>query len=193
MSKSEREHWEQRYTTEGARSTEPASFLREIAERLRPRSRILDVGGGSGRNALWLARRGHTLTIADISPNALALASAAAASANVTIETVQADFDEDAIPSRPWDVIIDFHFFKPQLFAQFKEHLVPGGLLVFCQATVRNLERHERPPRPYLLQPGEGWELLEGWELIVAREGWSADDRHEFESLARVPSVDSAY
>lgn len=188
MSKYEREHWEQRYATEGARSTEPAAFLREIAERLPTRSHILDVGGGSGRNALWLARRGHTLTIADISPNALAIASAAAASANVSIETIQADFDEDVIPSGPWDVIIDFHFFKPRLFTHFKEQLGPGGLLVFCQATVRNLERHEKPPRPYLLQQGEGWELLEGWELIVAREGWSADNRHEFESLARVPS-----
>jgi hypothetical protein len=103
------------------------------------------------------------------------------------VALTQLDFDTDPFPPGPWDVIVDFHFIKRSLFPKFREELRPGGLLVFCRATVRNLERHDRPPRPYLLDEGEGWELLRGFELLIAREGWSAEGRHEFEALARVP------
>ena len=190
MSELEREHWEQRYASEGAFRTQPATFLREVAPRLPASSRVLDVGGGSGRNAVWLAKLGHSVTVADISTRGLALAAAAAADAHVTVDTVQVDFDRDPVPAGPWDVILDFHFFKPALFTQFMERLAPDGMLVFCQATVRNLERHERPPRPHLLEPGQGWELLSDWELMIAREGWSAEGRHEFECLAQAPATD---
>jgi 2-polyprenyl-3-methyl-5-hydroxy-6-metoxy-1,4-benzoquinol methylase len=187
MSDTEREHWDHRYKTEGARSSDPAAFLVEIAPHIPPQSRILDVGGGSGRNAIWLAERGHTVTIADISAPGLELARTAASAAGVEVETVRMDFDVDPMPAGPWDVVVDFHFIKRYLFPTFLGVIRPGGLLVFCRATVRNLERNDRPPRPYLLAEGEGWGLLGGFELVVAREGWSAEGRHEFEALARVP------
>lgn len=188
MSESEREHWDLRYATEGARTTEPAAFLVEVADEFPPGSAILDVGGGSGRNAIWLARRGHRVTIADVSEEGLKLAQRAAADAGVHVATLRMDFDTDPFPEGPWDVIVDFHFVKRYLFESFKTALPPGGLLVFCRATLKNLERNERPPLPYLLQSGEGWDLLSGFELLVAREGWSVEERHEFEALARVPN-----
>mgnify|MGYP001557625289 CR=1 FL=1 len=187
MSDEEREHWDHRYTTEGVRSTEPATFLVEVADRFPPAAKILDVGGGSGRNAIWLARNGHRVTIVDISPEGLNLAVTAANEAGVHVATMLRDLDSAPLPGGPWDVIVDFHFMKRHLFAHFMEVLRPGGLLVFCRATVKNLERNERPPRPYLLEQGEGWDLLSGFELLIAREGWSVEERHEFEALARRP------
>lgn len=183
MSDTEREHWDQRYRTEGVRSTEPATFLVEVANRFPEHSRILDVGGGSGRNAIWLAQHGYEVTIADISAPGLELAQAAAAEAEVSVQTIVMDFDIDPIPPGPWDVIVDFHFIKRYLFAGFRDVLKPGGLVVFCRATTKNLERNERPPRPYLLDVGEGWDLLADYELLIAREGWSVEGRHEFEAL----------
>lgn len=188
MSEAERKHWNHRYTTEGPRSTEPAAFLVEIADYIPASSTILDVGGGNGRNAIWLARRGHRVTIADISESGLELARRAAAEDGLSISTIAMDFDTDPVPSGPWDVIVDFHFIKRYLFPEFPKVTKPGGLIIFCRATVRNLERNQRPPRPYLLDVGEGWDLLEGYELLVAREGWSVEGRHEFEALARVPA-----
>ena len=188
MSEEEREHWDQRYTTEGARNPEPAVFLVEVAGRFPPEAEILDVGGGSGRNAIWLASRGHRVTVVDISVEGLRLARAAADAAGVEIATIVGDLDSAPLPHGPWDVIVDFHFVKRHLFPQFKEVLRPGGLLVFCRATTKNLERNERPPRPYLLEQGEGWDLLAGFELLIAREGWSVEGRHEFEALAQRPA-----
>lgn len=187
MSDAEKQHWDQRYAAEGASSTEPAAFLLEVAPYFPPAATVLDVGGGSGRNAIWLAEHGHQVTIADVSAEGLAIARQAATAARVDVATLQMDFDHDRFPPGPWDVIVDFHFIKRHLFPFFYAALRPGGLLVFCRATLRNLERNERPPRPYLLNPGEGWELLDGFELVIAREGWSAEQRHEFEALARVP------
>ena len=186
MSEQEREHWDERYRTEGGLGSEPAAFLVEVASFFPPGSKVLDAGGGSGRNAIWLAQRGHEVTIADISAEGLRMAGAAAATAGVEVETVRLDFDTDPFPPGPWDVIVDFHFIKRSLIPRFREALRPGGLLVFCRATVRNLERHDRPPRCSLLAEGEGWELLRDFELLIAREGWSVEGRHEFEALARI-------
>jgi len=187
MSDTERKHWDERYVTDGAWNPEPAAFLVEVAAQLPSYARVLDVGGGSGRNAIWLAQHGHHVTVADISEEGLQLARDAANTAGVTIESVRVDFDNDPFPEGPWDVICDFHFLKRHLFTAFHEALRPGGMLVFCRATVRNLERNERPRRPHILEEGEGWDLLSDFELLIAREGWSAESRHEFEALARVP------
>jgi len=186
MSQAEREYWNQRYQEEGWR-TEPAAFVVEAASYLAPGSRILDVAGGTGRNAIWLARHGHDVTIADVSDTGLDLARQAAADAGVEVATIHVDFDTDPMPDGPWDVLLDFHFINRSLFPVFLDMLRPGGYLVFCRATRKNLERHDRPPSPYLLREGEGWDLLEGWELVIAREGWSVEERHEFEALARKP------
>jgi tellurite methyltransferase len=186
MSQEEREYWNQRYQEEGWR-TEPAAFVVEAASYLPPGSRILDVAGGTGRNAIWLAGRGHDVTIADVSEIGLGLARQAADEAGVEVGTEHLDFDVDPLPEGPWDVLLDFHFIDRSLFPVFMDRLRPGGYLIFCRATVKNLEKHDRPPSPYLLQEGEGWDLLTGWELVIAREGWSVEDRHEFEALAKKP------
>ncbi len=187
MSEVEREHWDHRYATEGVRSTEPAAFLVEVADRLPPVAKVLDVGGGSGRNAIWLAQRGHQVTVVDISAEGLRLSAEAARDAGVAITAIRGDLDAEPLPPGPWDVVVDFHFIKRHLFPQILAVLRPGGFLVFCQATVHNLERNDRPPRPYLLETGEGWELLADFDLLIAREGWSVEERHEFEALAQRP------
>jgi SAM-dependent methyltransferase len=45
-----------------------------IAGYLPAGARVLDIGGGPGRYSLWLADRGHHVTLADLSPALIALA-----------------------------------------------------------------------------------------------------------------------
>jgi SAM-dependent methyltransferase len=45
-----------------------------LARHLPPGARVLDIGGGPARYALWLAERGHRVTLADLSPELLTIA-----------------------------------------------------------------------------------------------------------------------
>ena len=76
MTESAAEYWEERYRAGTNWSGEPnAALVREIAD-VTPGS-ALDLGAGEGGDALWLARRGWTVTAIDISPTALAIGAAA--------------------------------------------------------------------------------------------------------------------
>lgn len=70
-----------------------AVTLRTLAEYLPAApARVLDIGGGPGRYAIELARRGYDVTLADISQVELSLASEKAAEAGVRLgDTVKAD------------------------------------------------------------------------------------------------------
>ncbi len=65
-----------------------------LSKYLKPKSRILDIGGGPGRYAMWLAKHGHHVVLADLSPELLKIARAkideAGISANVE-EIIEAD------------------------------------------------------------------------------------------------------
>jgi len=70
--------------------------LRSWTADLGPSLRVLDAGGGDGRDALSFALAGHEVTILDRSGQALELARAAAAAAGVQdrVHTVSADLED---------------------------------------------------------------------------------------------------
>lgn len=191
MSDAEKERWNERYL-EGAGATEPSAFLLSLDRELPRTGRALDLAGGRGRHAIWLARRGLDVTLADISDVGLALARDAAAEAEARVRTVAVDLERSPIPPGPWDLIVCFHYLHRPLFAQIPRALAPGGHFVFCQLTLRNLERHPRPGPPYLLEEGELPRLLVGLELLRYEEGWLDEGRHEARAVARAPESRAA-
>jgi tellurite methyltransferase len=188
MSAEERTKWDARYQAQGHAAREPSRLLVAVSDLLPHRGRVIDVGGGSGRNAIWLARRGLDVTIVDISAEGLALASEAARAAKVSLRTVCADLETEPLPPGPWDVIVNVHFLLRSLFARFGAALAPRGSLVFAQPTMTNLKYHDRPSRSYLLRNRELLGLLAGLAPVLYREGWNEDGRHEAELLARRPA-----
>jgi len=51
--------------------TVPDELIVSVAEMLPPQAEVLDTGVGDGRNALYLAQKGHHITGVDLSPAAL--------------------------------------------------------------------------------------------------------------------------
>src|SRR5688572_33495109 len=97
--------WDARYSEgEGAKwSGRPnGRLVYEVAD-LRPRN-ALDVGCGEGADAIWLARRGWTVTAIDISDVAVSRAREAAELAGVTVEWVCGDALRTAFPARAFDL-----------------------------------------------------------------------------------------
>jgi SAM-dependent methyltransferase len=186
VSEDDRAKWNARWSERGEPAP-PSRWLDQVAALLPARGRALDVAGGSGRHALWLARRGLAVTLTDVSEVAVGRAEAAAAAAGLALAVDRRDLEVDPLPDGPWQIALCFHFLLRPLFAGFAAALAPGGLLLFVQPTVRNLERHPHPGAPYLLAEGELPGLIEavGLEVVRGEEGWLDEGRHEARVVAR--------
>ena len=179
-----RSSWDTRYRERTA-PIDPSAFVRvEVAPLLPSSGRSLDLAGGAGRHAIWLAERGWATTMVDTSEVAIGIAEERAAEANVDISFVHGDLTVDDPPTGPWDLVLIVHYLQRDLFPKVIAQLADNGLLAFSVATKRNLERHERPGLPYVLDEGEAPSLVDGLEIIHYAEGWSIEGRHEARLVA---------
>jgi len=182
------DRWHQRHAERGLRS-EPADFVVAVSEWFHPGGRVLDVAGGTGRNAIWLARRGFAVTLIDFSPVAVALVAEGAAEAGLPLSATLWNVETDGLPIGPWDAIVIHHFLDRPSLDVALDRLRRGGVLAFCQPTLRNLERHEHPGERWLLAEGE----LEEWtgnrsdrlQVLTLEEEWFDNGRHEARLVAR--------
>ncbi len=184
MSEADRHRWNARYA-EPAREREPSAFLRSLEDRLPASGRALELAGGAGHEAVWLARRGLDVTLLDVSDVALGQAAEAARAAGVVLHTQRWDAEAEPLPPGPFGLVLCLNFLWRPLFAELPRVLAPGGLLVFAQPTRGNLARHAHPSARFLLEDGELPRLLEGWELLSYTEGWTEEGRHEARVVAR--------
>ncbi len=128
--------WDTRYA--GAvymYGTTPNDFLRERAGALPAGGRVLCLAEGEGRNAVFLAERGFTVTGVDGSKVGLEKAQRLAQERGVTIETVVADLREYDLGRSRWDAVVSIWAHLPPdvraaLHPRIVEALVPGGVLL---------------------------------------------------------------
>src|SRR5579883_2903251 len=185
MPEADRLRWDARYREEGIRRREPSPFLVEADALLPGSGRAFDLAGGTGRNALWLARRGLDVTLVDISEVALVLARDQARASNVPLRTLPIDLEAEPFPQGPWDLIVSFDFLWRPIVSAVPGALAEGGLFVMAHPTRSNLSRHARPGEPYLLEDGELPRLVHGLEILRYDEGWTAEGRHEARLIGR--------
>ncbi len=128
--------WDNRYDRpDYLFGTEPAAFLTRHARVLPPKSRILCVADGEGRNSVYLAGLGHDVTAFDQSGVALSKARKLAASQGVTVSFAQSGI-EAWDWSQPYDVVLGvfIQFIGPegrgQLFVDIARAIRSGGLLL---------------------------------------------------------------
>jgi protein-L-isoaspartate O-methyltransferase len=188
MSADERAKWDLKHAERGFFPAESSRLINACEKHLpREKGMALDVAGGTGRHAIWLAEHGFEVTLTDISKAGLKIASEEAKGRGIDLETLCMDFEEDPFPSGPWDVILCCHYLHRPLFELFGKHLSSEGVLVFVHPTIRNLERQARPSVRFLLKEGELRRLAceNGLESLHYQEAWSVADRHEALLVAR--------
>lgn len=74
----------------------------------------LELGAGTGTNAIWLAQQGFRVTALDIAPIAINMAVEKASREGVSVEFLTADILADEIPGVPFGFVFDrgcFHSF----------------------------------------------------------------------------------
>lgn len=189
---SARSRWNARYETPGATPvSQPAPFARHLEAYLASSGTAVDIGGGLGANAVWLASNGLDATLLDVSDVGLGHArrSIEALPDAPVIEYLQHDVEEGGLPAgRLWDVALMHLFFDRDVALALPAHVRPGGIVAICQPTVVNLDRHERPGRRFLLEQGEVREIadnLVGMEIIEASAEWRSSGRHDAWLIAR--------
>jgi 2-polyprenyl-3-methyl-5-hydroxy-6-metoxy-1,4-benzoquinol methylase len=134
----------------------PCSHLVEaVGAAVLPRGRILEIGCGTGTNAVWLAEQGFTVTGVDIAPLALERARARAAAAGVTIAFRAFDILGDEALQGPFEAVFDrgcFHVFdaatdRERFASRVAQLLVPGGRWLSMIGSTEGAPRETGPPR----------------------------------------------
>ena len=165
--------WDERYAASGlVWSAEPNIFVADELGDLPP-GRALDLAAGEGRNAIWLARRGWTVTAADFSQVALDKGQELAQDA--TVRWVCADATRWDEPSA-YDLVVIAYLQLPAeqrraaVRAAFAS-LVPGGtLLVVAHDSSNLVDGTGGPQDPAVLMTAEDvLGDLAGEELEVVR------------------------
>ncbi len=182
-----RERWNQRYGRRPPPS-EPSVFLTDRAALLPAGGRALDLAGGGGRHAIWLARRGFDVTLADISDVACALARERADAAGVALDVRRVELGVEPLPAGLFALVLSHAYLDVEVWREAVGLLDVGGIALLCQPTVRTLERRDRPGRPWLLDEGQMAELvatLDDIEVLELDEVWTDEDRHEARAVLR--------
>lgn len=138
------EDWDRRYETADPVFLEtPNRFLVGDLSGLRP-GRALDLGSGAGRNAVWLAERGWTVTAVDFSEVGVAKARRLGAARGVEVDWVLADLLEYEPPPSAFDLVLYLYVQLPEeerrpVLAKAATALAPGGTLLVVGHHTRNL------------------------------------------------------
>ena len=132
--------WNRRYAAAGFYyGTAPNDFLREVEPLLPRQGHVLCLGEGEGRNAVFLAQCGHTVSAMDQSAVGLEKAQLLAREQGVRIATHVADLENwdlgAAAPKGGWDAIVSIwcHMpvaVRPALHQRIVAALKPGGVFV---------------------------------------------------------------
>ena len=128
--------WDQRYATDSyVYGTQANDFLHSVAERLPDNAKVLCLAEGEGRNAVYLAERGHRVLAVDASRVGLGKAQRLADQRQVRIECAIVDLAEYELEAQDWDVIVSIFVHLPppvrrKLHRQVVAGLRPGGLYI---------------------------------------------------------------
>lgn len=149
----DREDWNERYRAEElVWGAEPNRFVAELLGSRKATGRALDLACGEGRNAIWLAKRGWSVTGVDYSDVAIRRARELAAAEGIEVEWICADVTSyDPAPAAFALVLISYLQVRADARRAALERaalaLSPGGELVMIGHALRNLTEGSGGPR----------------------------------------------
>jgi trans-aconitate methyltransferase len=147
--------WDDRYSTAAASgdavwSIEPNAWIEQVTGTLPPGTAI-DLAAGEGRNALWLASRGWSVTAVDFSAAGLTIGRQRASAAALDLDWVTADATSWVSPTAVDLVVIAYlQLPAPDLtraIANAILSLVAGGTLALIGHDSENLEHGVGGPK----------------------------------------------
>ncbi len=132
MASNEVNPWDTRYDSEEYYyGTEPNDFLRQSVDSIPAGGAVLCLAEGEGRNAVFLASKGYSVTAVDGSSVGLDKLKRLAKERGVSVETQVVDLGDFEIKPKTWDAIIAIWC-----------HVPPGLRKSIHRASVMGLKPH---------------------------------------------------
>lgn len=157
-------------------SKTPSSLCFEILRRLPPTRplKVLDIGCGEGRNAVFLARNGYEVHAFDLSELGIQKTNALAEEAGTSVQAFVADLSSYR-PDQSFDILFStgvLHCLPPETrddwFDHFKRHTRPGGIHVLSVFVTKPFI----PPSPDADPNGSEWR---SGELLGKYHDWRVE------------------
>src|ERR1700681_4479954 len=123
--------WDERYRSSQRPAEDleaaPNPLLIETAQRL-PAGKALDLACGTGRNALWLAEHGWSVTAVDGAPAAIEILRHRASERGLHIDAGIANLEKGEYRIEPstWDLIAICYYLQRDLFEPAKQGVAPN-------------------------------------------------------------------
>lgn len=115
---------------------------------------VLELGAGTGSDAIWLAQQGFTVTAIDVSSTAVEMARQKVSDAGVNIDVVRVDVLKDKLPEGPFALVFDrgcFHSLEAEgkswLTGIIHDHLENDGYWFSIIGSADGPDRDHGPPR----------------------------------------------
>jgi len=149
--------WENIYKTEGIVQKEPEGIVRDAIPILKQNGvkRVLDLGCGTGRHSLLLAKEGFEVYCIDKSPKALEILKGRAKDAGVEFELREGDMGTLPYEDKSFDAVVSTHVIQhgtiadiTRVAAEVDRVLKPGGVLVIKSVSSKT----ELPPDMEMLE-----------------------------------------
>ncbi|MDO6834899.1 class I SAM-dependent methyltransferase [Pseudoalteromonas carrageenovora] len=127
--------WDERYDSEQyAYGKEPNDFLAQQYQQL-PKGNVISLAEGEGRNAVFLAKMGYSVTAVDGSKVGLEKAAKLAIEHNVNIVLIHADLAEFDFGEAKWDAVVSIYCPLPSavrsaVYKRAVKGLKPGGVFL---------------------------------------------------------------
>lgn len=131
----------------------------------------LDLAGGVGQNALWLASQGYNVDLMDISRVALQRARAEMVLRNIrSVNLLQIDVDDVELKPEAYDLVTVTRYLKRDLFESIKASVKPGGRVIYTTFNIHYLDLVPEFNTEFLLGEGELRRFFEQWTLLYDEE-----------------------
>ena len=196
VSHADQDKWNARYREDvDVSGTHPSELLAEWLPKLKlpdTHARAIDVACGSGRNAIYLARRGWQVDAVDVSDVALEHLSETATAENLPITCIQTDL-EDAV-RRPanlftagrYDLAVMIRYTDLPLIDTLKGALKAGGYLIVEEHLVTEADVVGPRNQRFRVAPDALRDAVAGMDIIAYREGIVNDPEGRPAALAQL-------
>lgn len=172
---SRRETWNERYATrELVWSTGPNQRFAGEVKRLKP-GKALDVACGEGRNALWMAEQGWSVTAIDFSEVAIEKAKRIAKRRGIELNWMIEDISRFPLPKQSYDLVAVNYLHtgiaeRARWLVNVVEAVKPLGTFIYIGHDPCNIESGVGGPQDPDLLPGieELSGALDGFRIDVA-------------------------